>query len=431
MRPRGAGPAPGRRSPEGAEAVFLFHSSPLPDIIELYRLEGEAMKFDFDSVINRNGTHSVKWDHFDMKGEVEGMIPMSIADMDFKAPGFITDALARRVAHGIFGYTVVPGSYYESLERWLEKRFGWKVEREWIRFSPGVIPALNFCVQAFTSPGDKVVIQPPVYHPFRASIANNGRVVVNNPLKREGGRYEMDLDGLEKLIDGRTKMLILASPHNPVGRVWSKEELASLVSVCHRKGIIIVSDEIHADLVMPGNRHLPTASISNEAAKITITCTSPSKTFNVAELHVANIIIPERELFERFDLALSKAGLTRPNIMGLAATEAAYFYGYKWVDELVPYLHGNYLAMRKSLGEKLPKVVCAEMEGTYLGWLDFNGFGLGDSKIEEMLLTEARVAMTPGRIFGPGGEGFYRMNLACPRAVVEEAARRIGEAFRG
>jgi cystathionine beta-lyase len=387
------------------------------------------MKFDFESVIDRNGTHSVKWDHFDMKGIVDGMIPMSIADMDFKAPGFITDALAQRVAHAIFGYTVVPGSYYEALERWIEKRFGWTVKREWIRFSPGVIPALNFCVQAFSEPGDKVVIQPPVYHPFRAAISNNGRVVVNNPLKRVGGRYVMDLEGLKGLLDSRTKMIILASPHNPVGRVWSKEELKALVDICAQNNILIVSDEIHADLVMPGFRHIPTASISDKAAKITLTCTSPSKTFNVAELHVANIIIPDRELFERFDLALSRAGLTRPNIMGLSAAEAAYTHGWQWVEELVPYLYGNYQAMRKFFTEKLPVVKCAEMEGTYLGWLDFNGFGLADTKIEEILLTKARVAMTPGRIFGPGGEGFYRMNLACPRAVVDEALRRIGAAF--
>ena len=313
------------------------------------------MKFKFDDLIERTGTHSVKWDHFDMKGEVEGMIPMSIADMDFHVPPFITDALAKRVSHGIFGYTVVPASYYEALERWLEKRFGWKVEREWIRFSPGVIPALNFCVQTFTQPGDKVIIQPPVYHPFRAAISNNGRAVVNNPLRKTGGRYEMDLDGLEKLIDSRTKMLILASPHNPVGRVWSRSELEALVEICVENNILIVSDEIHADLIMPGHKHIPTASISEEAAKITITCTSPSKTFNVAELHVANIIIPDRGLFERFDLALTKAGLNRPNILGLCATEAAYTHGERWVEELIPYLFGNYLAMKELFKSELPK----------------------------------------------------------------------------
>lgn len=389
------------------------------------------MKFDFNGLIDRTGTHSVKWDHFDMKGEVEGMIPMSIADMDFRVPLFITDALAKRVSHGIFGYTVVPASYYEALERWLDKRFGWKVQREWIRFSPGVIPALNFCVQTFTEPGDKVVIQPPVYHPFRAAISNNGRAVRNNPLKCDNGHYSMDLDGLKSLIDNRTKMIILASPHNPVGRVWSRSELESLVEICFENNILIVSDEIHADLIMPGHKHIPTASVSDKAAKITITCTSPSKTFNVAELHVANIIIPDKELFERFDIALTKSGLNRPNILGLYATEAAYTHGERWVAELIPYLFGNYLAMKELFKSELPKLRCAEMEGTYLGWLDFNGFNLPDTNVEEILLTKARVAMTPGRIFGPGGEGFYRMNLACPKAVVEEAVRRIVEEFRG
>lgn len=387
------------------------------------------MKFDFDSLIERTGTHSVKWDHFDMKSEVDGMIPMSIADMDFHAPHFIIDSLAERVRHGIFGYTVVPPGYYEALAGWLDRRFGWKIEKEWVRFTPGVIPALDFAVQTFTAPGDRVIIQPPVYHPFRAAVSNNGRIVANNPLSLEDGRYRMDLDALKKLIDKRTKMIILASPHNPVGRVWAKEELEALVDICLENGIIIVSDEIHADLVMPGHRHIPTASISKEAAGITITCTSPSKTFNIAELHVANVVIPDRELFERFDLALTRCGLTRPNVMGLYAAEAAYTQGDEWVEELIPYLHGNYLAMRDLITKSLPAVKCAHMEGTYLGWLDFNGFGLADSKIEEILLTKARVAMTPGRIFGPGGEGFYRMNLACPRAVVKEAAKRITEAF--
>jgi len=387
------------------------------------------MGFDFNSIVTRTGTDCVKWDHYEMKGEVHGMIPMSIADMDFKVPYFITEAMAKRLSHGIFGYTVVPGSYYDALVNWIEKRFDWRIKREWIRFTPGVIPALNFAVQTFTSPGDKVIIQPPVYHPFRACISNNGRGVSNNPLKCEGGRYAMDLDGLKGLIDGRTKMMILASPHNPVGRVWTKEELKELIDICLENGILIVSDEIHADLVMPGHSHIPTASVSTDAAKITLTCTSPSKTFNIAELHVANIIIPETGLFESFDLALMKAGLNRPNVMGLYATEAAYRNGGQWVEELIPHLHGNYLLMRDTLCANLPKVKCAEMEGTYLGWLDFNGSGLSDSKVEEILLTKARVAMTPGRIFGPGGEGFYRMNLACPRAVVEEAVRRISEAF--
>src|SRR3989304_4387054 len=318
------------------------------------------MKFDFDRLTDRNGTHSVKWDHYDMKGIVDGMIPMSIADMDFKAPGFITDALAQRVAHGIFGYPVMPGSYYEALEKWLEKRFGWVVQRGWIRFSPGVIPALAFSVQAFTEPGDKVIIQPPVYHPFRAVIANNGRGVLNKPPIRENGDYRMDIEGLKKSIDKKTRMIILSSPHNPVGRVWNRDELKALIDICLENNILIISDEIHADLVMPGFRHTPTASLSDEAASMTITSTSPSKTFNLAELHVANIIIPNQELFSRFDLALTRTGINKPNVLGMVALEAAYSKGEAWLDELIPYLHATYQLMRGFVRERVPRINAAQ-----------------------------------------------------------------------
>ncbi len=389
------------------------------------------MGFDFDRVIKRTGTHCVKWDHYEMRNEVEGMIPMSIADMDFEAPGFVIDAMVERARHGVFGYTVVSDSYYSSLAAWIGRRFNWPVKREWIRFTPGVIPALSFAVQAFTEPGDKVVIQPPVYHPFRQSIANNGRVVLNNPLRSEGGSYRMDIDGLKKAIDSRTRMIILSSPHNPVGRVWTREELAELVEVCLENGMLIISDEIHSDLVMPGFGHTPTASLSEEAARITVTCTSPSKTFNLAELHVANIIIPDHGLFSRFDAALARAGLNRPNVMGMTAAEAAYSKGEGWVNELVQYLHGNYILMKGFFEERLPKVKVSPTEGTYLAWLDFRAFGVADAGLEETLLRKARVAMTPGRIFGPGGEGFFRMNLACPRATLEEALRRMEGAMRG
>lgn len=388
------------------------------------------MKYDFDKVVGRSGTDCVKWDHHEMKDEIKDMIPMSIADMDFQAPGHIIDAMLDRTTHAVFGYTVVPESYYASLASWLEKRFFWKVKKDWIRFSPGVIPALNFAIQAFTAPGDKVIIQPPVYHPFRFAISNNGRTVLNNPLKHEDGGYAMDIEGLKNSIDNQTKMLILSSPHNPVGRVWERDELKVLTDICLENDIIIVSDEIHADLVMPGHIHTPAAMLSDEAARITITCTSPSKTFNLAELHVANIIIPDGDLYSRFDLTLTKAGLNKPNVIGMVASEAAYSAGEEWVDELVPYLYRNYLLMRDFVGAHLPKVNVAQMEGTYLGWLDFNGLGEPHQVIEERLLTKARVAMTPGRIFGKGGEGFFRMNLACPRSVLIAALNRIHKAFK-
>jgi len=389
------------------------------------------LKYDFDKLIDRAGTDSVKWDHHQMKGEVEEMIPMSIADMDFKAPDSVIEAITERAGHGIFGYTVVPEGYYSSLSKWLLRRWGWEVRKEWIRPAPGVVPALAFAVQAFTGPGDGVIIQPPVYHPFRAVIADNGRVVVNNPLKYEGGAYSMDLEGLKRVIDGRTKMIIVSSPHNPVGRVWQKAELKGLTDVCLENGIIVISDEIHADLVMPGFTHTPTATLSDEVSMITVTCTSPSKTFNLAELHAANAIIRDHGLYEKFDLALSKAGLKRPNVLGMAALEAAYSKGGEWVDELIRYINGNYLFMKDFFREGLPEVGVSEMEGTYLGWLDFRGLGLPEAAVDERLLLKARVDMTPGRIFGPGGEGFYRMNLACPKKVLGEALGRIRVAFRG
>ncbi|MBE7416104.1 MAG: pyridoxal phosphate-dependent aminotransferase [Deltaproteobacteria bacterium] len=388
------------------------------------------MKYDFDRVIHRTGTDSVKWDHHQMKGEVDEMIPMSIADMDFEAPDFVVEAIIGRARHGIFGYTVVPEGYYSSLSKWLLMRSGWEVRKEWIRPTPGVIPALAFAVEAFTEPGDGIIIQPPVYHPFRAVIADNGRAVVNNPLKCEGNAYSMDIEGLKRAVDSRTKMIIISTPHNPVGRVWRQEELEELAEVCLENGIIIISDEIHADLVMPGCTHTPTAMLSDEVSRITVTCTSPSKTFNLAELHVANAIIPDKGLYERFDLALTRAGLKRPNVLGMAALEAAYANGDGWVSELITYLNGNYLYMRDFFLEKLPEVRVSAMEGTYLGWLDFRGLGLPEAAVDERLLLKARVDMTPGRIFGPGGEGFYRMNLACPRAVLERALTRIRGAFR-
>lgn len=388
------------------------------------------MKYDFDKITDRTGTHCVKWDYYEMKDEVKDMIPMSIADMDFAAPDFIIDSIVKRAKHGIFGYTVIPDSYYESLIKWLEKRFHWSVKKEGIRFSPGVIPALNFAVQAFTEAGDKVIIQPPVYHPFRFSISNNGRVVLNNPLISEGNSYRMDLEGLKKIIDNRTKMIILSNPHNPVGRVWREDELKALGEVCLENNILIISDEIHSDLIMPGSTHIPTASLSDELAAITITCTSPSKTFNLAELHAANIIIPNPELYSRFDLTLAKAGINKPNIMGMIATQAAYSKGEQWVEELIPYLYENFLFMESFFKENLPKVKVSGMEGTYLGWLDFRAFGLSNAELEEMLLSKARVAMTPGRIFGSEGECFFRMNLACPRTILKEALKRICGAMK-
>ncbi len=385
----------------------------------------------FDRIINRTGTNSIKWDHYNMSDEIRDAIPMSVADMEFEAPPPVIDALVKRAEHGIFGYTAVPESYFSSFIAWIEQRFGWPVKKDWVRFAPGVIPAINFAIQTFTEPGDKVVIQPPVYHPFRYAISNNGRVVLNNPLKLEGGRFVMDIDGLKKSIDKRTRMIILSSPHNPVGRVWERDELKALTDVCVENRMIILSDEVHSDFTMPGIRHCPTASLSEDAAKITVTCTSPSKTFNLAELHVANIIIPDSERYRRFDDALLRAGINRPNVLGAVACEAAYSECEGWVMELLAYIHGNYVYMKSFFDDKLPDVGVAPLEGTYLGWLDLRSFGVAEEELEKLLITEGRVVLTPGAIFGKEGEGFFRINLAYPRTVLEEALKRIYETLKG
>lgn len=391
------------------------------------------MPFDFDRPVDRTGTHAMKWEAHG-GGDGGDVLVMTVADMDFTAPPRVIEAITERAAHGVFGYTDIPDGYYRSLIRWLGERFSWPVERGWVRFCPGVIPALNFAIQAYTSPGDKVVIQPPVYHPFRFSIMNNERVVLNNPLVFDGadGRWRLDMDGLREKADragDRCRMMIISNPHNPVGRVWDPDELRELGEFCVERGMVLVSDEIHQDLTMPGFRHTPTASLSDDIARVTVTCTSPSKTFNTAELHVANIIIPDERLYERFDDVLVRAGISRPNVLGAVACEAAYSECAGWVEELRGYIHENFLLVRERLAGELPGVRVAPMEGTYLAWLDFRPLGLTESRAEELLIKEARVALTPGSLFGPGGEGFFRMSLACPRAMVEEALERVCRVF--
>lgn len=381
------------------------------------------MAHDFDEIIDRSGTHSTKWEEYAIYGDI---IPMTVADMDFFTPECVIDAVKARAAHGIYGYTAIPDAYYRALSNWIEKRFSWKVDFGWVRFSPGVIPALNFCVQAFTEPGDGVIIQPPVYYPFRYAIEGNSRKIVNNPLRKTGTGYSMDFDGLARAAsDEGTRMIIISSPHNPVGRVWRREELEKLAEVCLENGVLIISDEIHFDLTMPGAVQTPTASLSEEVARRTITCTSPSKTFNTAELHVANVIIPDPDLRDEFTRTLERAGITRPNVLGAAASTAAYTGGGPWLEDLLGYLYENYLLVREHLEGR--GVELAPLEGTYLAWMDLRGFG-SEEEVKQRLIGSG-VALTPGSVFGPGGEGFFRMNLAYPKSVVKEALKRMDRAL--
>jgi cystathionine beta-lyase len=312
----------------------------------------------------------------------------------------------------------------------MKRRFSWQIEKEWIIFTPGVIPALHLAVQAFTQPGDKVIIQPPVYRPFRLAVENNGRRLIQNTLINEHGRYRMDLDNLKRQLDDQARLLILCSPHNPVARVWRAEELKELVNLCLRRGIIIISDEIHADLVMPGFKHTPTALVSEDASEITVTCTAPNKTFNIAGLEMGNTIIPNHQLRSRFQQTLLKAGLFLANTFGIVATEVAYNQGEDWLTAVLEYIHHNYLFLKNYLTNHLPEIKITPLEGTYLVWLDFRAFKLSDKQLKEKLLREAKVWLDEGPKFGQGGEGFQRLNLACPRSLLEQALERIVQAFQ-
>jgi cystathionine beta-lyase len=385
--------------------------------------------YDFDRVIGRRGTSSLKWDFAEKFAGMSGLVPLWVADMDFEAPVEIVRALESRVKHGVFGYTLEPESYYEAAAAWLQRRHGWEARREWMLPSPGVIPSLAAAILGLTEPGDGIVIQPPVYYPFALRISGNARRVVENPLALSGGRWEMDLDGLSKVVDERTRMLVLCSPHNPVCRVWDRETLHALADFCSRRSIVIVSDEIHNDLVMPGFRHTPIASLSSEAAAISVTLVSATKSFNLAGLGGSLAIIPDGGLRARFD-AVQHAVFAGPaNALAAAAAEAAWRQGERWLEELLVYVQGNYRCLADYFAAHLPRVKVSPLEGTYLCWLDMRDLGLSDDAVREKLQRDAGLWLDEGRKFGRGGKGFQRLNLACPRSVLTDAAERLAEAF--
>lgn len=384
---------------------------------------------DFDRGIDRRNTCSLKWDFCERALKEKDVIPMWVADMDFPAPPAVVAAVEERAAHGAFGYTMIPRSFWASVISWQAARYGWTVKREWLAKSPGVVPALNLCVRAFSRPGDKVVIQTPVYHPFHSAPANNGRQVVRNPLRFAGGRWTMDLDDLARRIDGRTRLLILCSPHNPVGRVWTREELEALGRVVAEKDLLVVSDEIHAELALGKNRHVPLASLSEDLARRTITCVAPSKAFNIAGLNTSIVIASNRSLLERFDIEAQNTGLTMGNVFGIVALEAAYTHGAAWLDRLLVYIEGNMDYAAEFVRTRLPRLEFLKPEGTYLALLDCRKLEMPQRRLNEFFLKKARVYFDEGPIFGEELEGFVRMNLACPRATVREALERIEKAL--
>lgn len=379
------------------------------------------MKYDFDKTIDRRATNSYKWD-----SAPEGVLPMWVADMDFRTAPAIIDALQKRVAHGIFGYTRVPDTYYDAVTSWFSRRHGWDIDREWIIYTSGVVPAVSAVIKALTVPGDKVIVQTPVYNCFFSSIRNNGCEIVSNPLRRTADTYEMDFDALERCAaDPRAKVMLLCNPHNPAGRVWTPDELTRLGNICLRNGVTVVSDEIHCELVYQGFKYTPFASLSDAFLHRSVTCVSPSKAFNIAGLQIANIVAFDNDLRSRIDKAININEVCDVNPFGVAATIAAYNEGEEWLNQLVDYLHGNYEAMAEFCRRELPEFPITRLEGTYLVWMDCSSLGMPSDALEHALLDDARLWLNAGTMYGAEGEGYMRWNIACPRSVMLDGLNRF------
>ena len=380
------------------------------------------MKYDFDERISRRGTDSYKWD----SAENENVLPMWVADMDFRTAPVIIDALRRRVEHGIFGYTRVPDSYYEAVTSWFARRHDWKIDREWIIYTPGVVPAISAVIKALTVPGDKVLAQTPVYNCFFSSIRNNGCEMVSSPLVFAGNTYTIDYEDLErKVADPKVKVMLLCNPHNPTGKVWRREELVRIGEICIRYGVTVVSDEIHCELVFPGHRYTPFASISENFLRHSVTCISPSKAFNIAGLQIANIVCSDAECRAKIDRAINDNEVYDVNPFGIITTQAAYNEGEEWLNQLIEYLHANYLYMRGFCREHLPGFPITVLEGTYLIWMDCRKLGISSDELERKLVAEARLWLNAGTMYGAEGEGFMRWNIACPRTTLTEGLKRF------
>ena len=370
------------------------------------------MTYSFDEIINRRGTGCYKWDI----SEAQGATPMWVADMDFRVAQPIIDALHRRVEHGIFGYTLVGDRYYEAVINWFGRRHGWTIQREWIQYTTGVVPAISAVVKALTEPGDKVLLQTPVYNCFFSSIRNNGCEMAETRLVADGDSWRVDFDDMErKAADPRVKLFILCNPHNPCGRVWTPEELERMNDICLRHGVKVVADEIHCELVMPGYHYTPFASVSEACQHNSITCNSPSKSFNTAGLQIANIICDDPATRRRIDRAININEVCDVNPFGVEALIAAYNECEDWIEQLNEYLQGNYLALKAMLAERHPEWKVTRLEGTYLVWVDIRATGKTSAEVTDWLLKEKHILVNSGTMYGEAGEGFIRINIACPR----------------
>ncbi len=385
------------------------------------------MRYDFETIVPRRRTNSYKWD----TPEEEDVLPMWVADMDFRTAPAVVEALQKRVAHGIFGYTKVPGAYYDAVVRWFGNRHGWQIDPRWIVYTSGVVPALSAIIKALASPGDKVIVQSPAYNCFYSSVRNNGCELSANSLVYRDGRYRIDFDGLEeKAADPKAKLLLLCNPHNPVGRVWTPEELRRLGAICLRNGVFVVADEIHCELTYERHVYTPFASLSERLRQNSVTCVSPSKAFNIAGLQIANIIAADEEVRHRIDRAININEVCDVNPFGVVATIAAYDEGGPWLDALRKYLWENYEYLCRFFKERLPHYSVLPLEGTYLVWIDCRASAIGSEAVTLRLQEKQKLMVNSGTMYGPGGEGFIRLNIACPRALLADGLERMARVLQ-
>lgn len=386
---------------------------------------------DFDTVVDRKNTYSLKYDFAKARNMPEDIMPLWVADMDFPVSSYIQEALQKQVEHGIFGYSDVQEEYFEVVKSWMQRHYGWNVKSDWLVKTPGIVFALAMAVKAFTQKGDSVLIQQPVYYPFQSVIVDNGRKMVSSTLKQDdSGKYEIDfVDFEEKIVKENIKLFFLCNPHNPVGRVWSEEELIRLGDICYKHHVIVVSDEIHADFTFQGKHHV-FVDLKEEYQEIAMVATSPSKTFNIAGLQVSNIFIPNPELKKKLLQEIYACGYVQLNVMGLIAAKAAYEHGDEWYRAMYEYVRENIAYTKRFIEEKIPDVRLVDHQGTYLVWLDFRSLKLSEQELEELIVKRAKLWLDGGTMFGSAGKGFQRINVACPRKVLEEALTRLELAMK-
>ena len=386
-------------------------------------------RYNFDKIIDRRGTCAIKYDLLKEIFGKDNLIPLWVADMDFSTPDFIIKALEKRLNHPIYGYSLAPESYWNSIINWEDRIHGWKFTRNELTFIPGIVKGIGMVLQCFTRPGDNVIIQPPVYYPFKNVPLANGREIIYNPLIYSMGNYEMDFDQLEACMINSPKVLILSNPHNPAGRVWSKETLSKLADICAANNVLVISDEIHADMALYDNKHIPFASVSEIAAKICITFASPSKTFNIAGLVSSFAVVYNKEIRDIFYKYLDANEFNSPTFISTVATEAAYTCGDLWRRQMLKYVEENVDFVSDYIGVNIPRIVVIKPQASFLVWLDCSGLAISDEELKDLFINKAGLALNAGADFGPGGEGFMRMNVGCPRSILAKALKQLKDAL--